>query len=66
MIHYNLKGIGGYETYYYRNASNMGGISAVDSVTHPPVLYFERGDIFRLEGAWDSSDFYVYFQITRL
>ncbi len=67
MIHYNLKDIHQYETYYYRNSTNMGGISAnSNSITHPPALYFERGDIFRLEGAWDGSDFYTYFQITRL
>ena len=67
MIHYNMKDIHQYETYYYRNSTNMGGISAnSNSITHPPALYFERGDIFRLEGAWDGSDFYTYFQITRL
>ena len=67
MIHYNLKDIHQYETYYYRNSTNMGGISAnSNSITHPPALYFERGDIFRLEGAWDGSDFYTFFQITRL
>ena len=78
--HYTISwsngGQAGYETYLYRMlitsvglaSRSIGGIKGGDAggVTMPRSIYYQRGDHLKIEGGWDSNDYYNNFQITRV